>query len=233
MSSDMKLDFPSRGKHYPRGRKGKKNKGKDETKVNTQDAAKVFSPQVGLPKANNFVPDNQVFRLTQSVEILNWVSSSATVPVFAQANFNVGQLDQITSLAAIFDQYRIDQVEIWWIPHTTSNPTQAAANGPGLAHSVIDYDDSNALTTIGQALDYTNCVAASGVAGHYRRFKPHVAVAAYQGTFAGYSNVTSPWLDLASTTIQHYGFKIALSPSTVTTSWDLLYRLHCSFRNVR
>jgi len=133
-------------------------------------------------------------------------------------------------LGQIFDQYRIDEIEEWIFPSLIGNTTQAFS---GLLATVVDYDDATVLSTYAQAEDYTNCVHGPASEGHYRRFQPHVAIAAYSGTFTSFSNVVAPWIDLASPSVQHYGLKAAVQPSGVAMGYSTVTRIHVSFRNVR
>jgi hypothetical protein len=184
-----------------------------------------------LPRGNNYVPDNQVYKLTQNYSVSAALTASASLPTFAAFSFNVNNLDQITSLSNVFDQYKIDEVETWLVPRLTDQVSASFNNG--ILCSVIDYDDANSLSTVAQAQDYTNCIMSSGLSGHYRAFKPHAAVAAYSGAFTSYGNVVSPWIDFASPSVQHFGIKYALSQTGGTQAFDLLVRLHISCRNVR
>jgi len=120
---------------------------------------------------------------------------------------------------------------VWFQPRISA--TTAASQNVGLFASVIDYDDAASPSSVQALLDYQNVVYASGTVGHYRRFKPHVAVAAYTGAFTGYSNVTSPWIDAASTTVAHYGVKTGWTVTDTAYSMDILVRLRTSWRNVR
>jgi len=169
--------------------------------------------------------------MSQCFEDPGHATSSTTVPTFTASSFTVGSLDQIASLTAVFDQYRVDEVELWLTPRCSSITAQGAT--PGLFSSVIDYDDANLLTTINQALDYDNVLTTSGITGHYRRFKPHVATAAYSGAFTSFANETSPWIDAASTGVAHYGLKTAWGITTSATVYDMIVRMHLSWRNVR
>jgi len=205
---------------------------KKGTKKKSKEECKAFSPQVSLPAAHNYVPDNQVFKMTQSVEILSLLTGSTTLPTFAASYFYIGAVDQVSSLSAVFDQYRIDEIETWIVPRLTSQASASFNNG--LLTSVVDYDDANALTTVASALDYTNALTTSGLMGHYRRFKPHVAEALYGGAFTSYGNVASPWIDFASTGVQHYGLKLAFTVcGSASMVFDMIYRLHFSCRNIR
>jgi hypothetical protein len=158
------------------------------------------------------------------------ISSSSTVATFVAFVFTAGGLDQISQLTALFDQYRIDLVELWLMPRVSIG---AGATNTGLLTTVLDYDDTVALSTVAQALDYTNAVVGSGMDGHYRCFKPHAAIAAYSGAFTSYVNVVSPWIDAASTAVSHYGVKTAWSVCDQAYTMDVVYRLTTTWRSVR
>jgi len=184
-------------------------------------------PQTMIPS-----PGNQQFKFVQSAEYASVLTTSTTLSSFAALYFTAGALDQISALTAVFDQYRIDEVELWIIPRLLGglgNGTQEA----GLLHSVIDYDDASNLTTVQQALDYTNVVVSSGSCGHYRRWKPHCAVAAYSGSFTSYINEESPWIDAASTAVQHYGVKLAIGVTDSVYTFDAVARFRMTWRNLR
>jgi len=125
----------------------------------------------------------------------------------------------------------IDAVEVWLLPQNSS----ARIGNSGLLSSVIDLDDSSNLTSFAQADDYASVVTSEQTQGHYRHFVPHIAIAAYGSSgFAGYANRSHQWIDCTSSGVPHYGVKIAASPSnSVTTSFDLRYRIHLRFRSVR
>jgi hypothetical protein len=184
-----------------------------------------------MPAAHNYIPDNQVYKVSQSLVLANAIVTSLALATFATFSFSLSQLDQVASLVAVFDQYRIDEIEMWLFPHLSSN--NAASGNPGLLATVIDYDDSNALTTFAQALDYTNCLTSSGLMGHYRRFRPHLATAAYSGVFTSFANDEETWIDAASTGVLHYGVKSAAATTSSVETYDAIVRFHVSLRNVR
>jgi hypothetical protein len=180
---------------------------------------------------NNPSPDNVPFQLVQSYETTGAYSSSTTLQTFFAASFNIANLDQVSTLTSLFDQYRIVWVEVWLLPRFADNSSTSI--NPGLTTTVIDYDDGAALTTVAAALDYQNALTAPSTLGHYRKFRPHIAIAGYTGSFAGYTNFTSPWIDCSTTNIQHYGLKAATTVTSTSITFDLISRLHCEFRNVR
>lgn len=213
------------------GRRSQRSRGRTGGRINGLLARERTFNSTGRPPLIKVPPNNVVFRVVQSFELLAYATSSTTLPTFVATFFVVGNLDQITSLANVFDQYRIDFVEAWLTPRVDTTISSTA--NPGIFHSVIDFDDAVALPTIGAALDYTNCMMASGVVGHYRCWKPHVAGVVQASGTASVHNLTSPWLDVASTGVQHYGLKTAWTVTDTPYVMDATFRLHISFRNVR
>jgi len=100
-------------------------------------------------------------------------------------------------------------------------------------YSVIDYDDANALTTVAGALAYTNVIVTPMTNGHYRKWRPHIAVGAYSGAFTSFKNEVSNWIDVASPGVQHYGLKVVADVTSINTlSIKMFSRVWVQFRNV-
>lgn len=211
-----------------RGKKSPKTfKGGDE-KTNSDGV--VYSIAAGVVPAMMHASraDNTPITVRQLLQTSAAITTSITVPTFLSANFTFSQIDQSAAWTDLYDQYRITLIEVWITPRAIPS-----ANAPVQYASVIDYDDSNNLTTYAQALDYPNAVVSTIYDGHYRKFVPHVAVAAYSGAFTSFNNVTSPWIDAASVGVQHYGFKAAFNVTTVAIPIDVVYRITIQLRNVR
>jgi len=141
-------------------------------------------------------------------------------------------VSQFSSWAAVFDQYLIREVEVWIT--TAFSPAATAVNyGNENLYLVVDYDDANALTTVAGALAYENVIAAPVTNGHYRKWRPHIAVAAYSGTFTSFKNEVSDWIDVASPNVQHYGLKVVADvTSTNALQVKMFTRVWIQFRNV-
>jgi len=60
-----------------------------------------------------------------------------------------------------------------------------------------------------------------------------MAVAAYAGSFTSYANMEPQWIDCASPSVQHYGFKCAVNPTGVAMTFDLIGKIWVQFRNSR
>jgi len=208
-------------KHKKQQRKNKKI----NSSVEKQN--KIFSLQgLTMPRSGRY-NDNQIYKVTQTYEVSAFHVTSTTLPTFFSFNQVLSVLDNATAFTTIFDEYKFTEIEAWIVPRVSDGTTN------GLLHSVIDIDDSTALTTVAQAFDYQNCLVASTCNGHYRVWKPHAALAAYSGAFTSFANKEAPWCDSASPNIQHYGLKTAASATSTVLTFDLIVRVHLAFRAVR
>lgn len=180
------------------------------------------------PAFNNTLRlDNVTHKFIQTVDLGVVMSTSTTVPTFFAQNFNFGQVAQVGSFAAVFDQYRIDELEVWIIPGLLATTT----NQRETWYSVVDYDDATAPTQLSTFQQYSNALTTPCSQGHYFKFRPHIASAAYAGTFTGFMNVPSTWVDCASTTVQHYGVKMGFNSTSGSLGVQIVARFHMSFRN--
>lgn len=180
--------------------------------------------------------DNRIYRFVQTNEPGNILNSVTGVASGATKTWSSADINQFSSFAAVFDQYKIEAVEVWITPYGPAsapgyNPTANAVQ----YCSVIDYDDANNFTTLAQAMQYQNCTTTSCQQGHYKRFRPHIAVGAYTGSvFTGFQNKDADWIDSATTAVVHYGIKIVVSPTTSNqdAKFDVTTRVHVAFRNL-
>jgi len=192
---------------------------------------KTFTLETPVPRTL-MNRDPRSFILLQSFSGSSYFSTSLTNPTYTSLTVSLSQLDSAGSLTSVFDQYRLLEAEVWLTPQFSAD---GAAVQRGQISTVIDYDDTTNLVSFNAASDYGTCVTTSHTCGHYRHFVPHAALAAYAGAFTSYANVASPWLDAASSTVNHYGVKIAATPSLSANIqiFDLNVRLKVELRCVR
>jgi hypothetical protein len=173
--------------------------------------------------------DNKPYKLCQLVDVGSILTSSAGGATFFGTAFTFSQIPQATSLAAIFDQYRIDEVEVWITPTLS-----AGATATSLLYSAVDYDTSVTPGSIGQLQQYQNVMETSATTGHYRRWRPHVgtAVGIPNTTVQGMANVQSPWIDSLTAGVNHNGLVIAMPATATTVTLNLRVRFTISVRNV-
>jgi hypothetical protein len=152
--------------------------------------------------------------------------TSASVPVETSFAFAVNQFNQYNEYTSLFDQYRILQIECWLSP-TAVLTNQAVSD----ITSAVDIDDSNPSTFAGVSA-HSNAIVTGGMNGHYHKWVPHCAVAAYgSSVFTSFSNVQSPWIDSASLTVSHFGLKIASAIGLFVVNYNLNTRIIVEFRN--
>jgi len=171
--------------------------------------------------------DPNVYRLTQFVEGSTLLTSSVVSQQFGGIGATLSQLNQVGTLQALFDQYRINLVEVWIIP-------DGAAAGDTIAMyvSAIDYTDTTNFSNVADGMDYATAVVSQLPQAQYRCFRPHIAVAAYAGAFTSFANEESPWIDCASPAVVHYGLKVGCEMTTVATPIRYMLRLHVEFRDI-
>jgi len=172
----------------------------------------------------------KVYRVRQMLAPQFAMTTSATVPTFYGLSFNIASLDNFSSYALVFDQYRIDLIEVLVVPDVTENSVSSGvASSTGLYSTVIDYDDATVPTTMTQLGGYASCQESTTTAQHYHRFKPMFATAVYSGTFTSFA-ASRGWIDCASPNVQHYGFKMGALAAGITQGINLVITYHVSFR---
>jgi len=174
---------------------------------------------------------SRVYEFVQSYEVNNWLTSSNVAATFTANSFTLSSLDQVSSIINMFDEYKMAHIRVTLIPRI--EVVDGTTTNAGLFTSVIDLDDAAALTTVGAALDFQNALTSRGSETHVRTFIPHVATAAYTGTFTGFENTVAPWIDTASSTVQHYGMKSAWTQTSAAFTYDAIVSIHLKVRNVR
>lgn len=157
-------------------------------------------------------------------------------------NFQLANCSQVSTFGDLFDQYRINKVVIKLMPRAQTTHANGTAIGttPSYMYHVCDYDDANVPATLNEILEYENCRTVSTCDGkvHTITLKPHIALAAFSGAFTSYANARNQWLDCASTTIQHYGWKAIMPPAGIgnavgSVQFDVIFKYYLSFKNVR
>jgi len=198
---------------FTMGKKGKrKNKGTRSGAGGSQGA-----PDTRIVNYNANIVKTDLFRLKPPSDMIyrtrrTYVGSTMTQVVAESFGGIAGTLSAVndaSSLTGVFDQYRITGIEILF--KCTLGEQMTAESGSLV--TVLDFDDSTALSSLAQALDYSSSIVTKARENHRRCFKPRVAPAIFaSGAFSGYGSSVNQWLNSASTTIAHYGVKWALDP---------------------
>lgn len=176
------------------------------------------------PRLRKTRPMNQIQAILGVVD--NLVTTSTSIPVYASFYVSLAAFAGYSQYTGCFDQYRIDELEVWVEPNTAANGTTVFST----IATCIDYDDSTNPTSIGMVEDHQYSMATNGAVGHYYRFQPHMAVAAYSGTFTSYVNEPFGWIDSNSPSVQGYGVKFAAAATPVAITYTITARAAISFR---
>jgi hypothetical protein len=146
----------------------------------------------------------------------------------------LSQVPNASSFGAVFDQYRIAEIEATIRP--TFNVGVSGMKTPYF-YSVIDYDDATVLAGATTYLGYNNCTT-SMYETVVRKWVPHVAGALLDAStsIVATENQVAPWIDMADATVPHYGLKIGVDASggaSPLQAFSITFRLLLQLRNVR
>jgi len=151
--------------------------------------------------------------------------------------FTFGQIANTSSFNAIFDQYKIRYVKLELKPTANAIGLYTASSNsfPALC-LVIDYDNASNLSGVNAAQDYDNCMFVEAHESAIREIEPRTAVAGYSSSFTSFTNVGNMWVDCASSSQIHYGFKWYLPACTAAQtnlpSWNVYAEIIFDFRSV-
>jgi len=200
-----------------------------QNKAPAQDLleSKFFNSVAGRPYPS--IPE-RLNRITvpMTVFVPSFLTTSTTVPHFVATSFQINQFDLEPEYLALFDQYKIDIIELWLEPNIPANTGVAW----GELATCIDLDDATIPTTVNSVAGHPGALVGQGSQGRYHKFIPHIAVAAYNGSFGGFLNSAPCWIDSASSNVQHFGFKVAAGATgAAVVSYNLTIRAQVSFKN--
>jgi hypothetical protein len=160
----------------------------------------VFNPQAGRPYPSLRSPLAEYEVTLERVTALS--TTSMSVPTFASAYCALNQFSY-TDLAAVFDQYRVKEVEVWIEPSIIMSSTVGSA----VFFTAVDLDDANVPTSSNELVNHASVISSETGTGHYHRWVPYMATAVYSGAFTSFASGPPQWIDVASPGVQHYGLK--------------------------
>lgn len=172
--------------------------------------------------------------------VLNFVSRGDNAD-----GFRLSQLPNYTEFTYLFDQYKINRIDMTFFPSWIGSDKSGLSTKDVVLPTLVtvnDYDDSNALTTRSDYLQYESYRAAllDGSKILHRSFKPQVAMATFgSGVFTSYASPAQvPWIDANSAGVDFYGIKWAVifpvaGDDTLSGYLTVDCKLHCEFRHTR
>lgn len=142
--------------------------------------------------------------------------------------------DNGTNLAAIYDQYRIDKVEmrVFFSVNSSTNATPSLCL-PNMT-VVEDHDDQGPIT-LAKALAYNNAQTIQlgnqrGDGSHVFSVVPNTDGLVYNGVTSAYVRNKPMFVDTTNNAAPHYGFKLVFDPMYLTPAANILGYLRFDFR---
>lgn len=145
--------------------------------------------------------------------------------------FKIADLPNVAEFTALFDQYKIWGITVKITPVATmSAAAVAAGTSPStgiILHTCLDYDDATNFAATNTGVDAMREYESYRSYQPYRNggkpitlfFKPRIASNVYgSGAFGSFANMKAPWLDAASTGVEHYGLKLMMETIDGATS---------------
>jgi hypothetical protein len=199
----------------------KSRKGKTRTII-----SKAFNTVATRPSTKVAVPIN-TFSTYLSYTISGAYATTTVTTAVAGLAFTLAGFAQYTEYTSLFDQYKIDEIELWFEPQNSQSTVYA---NTGQYVTAIDLDDASTPGSYNSVLARSTSLVTEGQTAHYHKWQPHMAVAVYSGAFTSFENVPADWLDVGSPNVQHYGFKFAALPTSAVISYNVSIRARISFR---
>ncbi len=162
---------------------------------------------------------------------------------FGAIEIALSDLAGYSSQAAAWDKYRINKLELTFIPkNNIQSLAQSAVAGTAQVApiaTVLDFDDGNSLTATSEAEQYGTFKVHDPLRPFKRSYVPKVAMTVYDtGVTSGYSQPDSPvWIDVGNTGVPHYGLKWATysngASQTTFQGWFVFVKAWVSFAQSR
>jgi len=159
------------------------------------------------------------------------MTSSTIADVTVGVNWSLSTAaPNYANFCAVFDQYKIERVEIW----IEANVTTALTTYQEVCNyvSVVDLDDSGTPSSYLSLVDKPGAQLSKPWESHYHSFVPTLAIATYSGAFTSYMSMADQWVDTSSPSVQFYGLKCAVNTTTSVIGFQVRSRLTVSFRGV-
>jgi len=169
-----------------------------------------------------------------------FVSALANANGYFVIPFEMTDVDQSASFAGVFDQYRIDKIEVKITPEMNAlndvNVASPNATNP-MIYVALDFDDANTPTSLAYIRQYDNvqsAVYADG--GFFITILPSFTPALWSGgAFTAYAVERAGWIDASNLSVPHFGLKGCITAltagSTQQVNWYLTAKYFMSFRN--
>jgi hypothetical protein len=176
----------------------------------------------------------------QTHTFYKWTATSSiaqsTGNVFGTYQFELNDLSEANTFAALYQLYRIKRVDMMFRPLWRANPVSvAAAYLPPLLYTAADVGNLAVWTTLAQAQDNPNVTISDDQETVTISLEPYVPFEVQLGSATPRGMMPSPWLSTNDTLIRHFGMNYAISlgggGATEFQDWTVISRYTVQFRN--
>lgn len=155
--------------------------------------------------------------------------STATATTFGAKAFSLNELPDFSEFQNLYDQFRINKI-VWKLVPNANNADAGATQRLPQIHSVLDYTDSTAPTSLDELVQYNNYRMTMGSRIHSRKLTPVFLDNVYVTSVtqrAGNPNFKK-WLSTSnSTDVVHHGIKYAIG--STATAGAITYTPYVTF----
>ncbi len=176
--------------------------------------------------------ENKIHTFTTSY-YFGQLASSTSIEIDGSISFNLNSSGIATSLASLFDCYRIRRAKVLFEPLANQNSSTGGASASLI--TALDHDDATSLTST-SLLSYSSVQVAPAGTVVERVLTPNAANPVYSGSgFTYFARVpNSQWIDLANPATPYYGVKYTLgNTATATTIYNIYVHLVVECKNIR
>jgi len=172
------------------------------------------------------------------------ITASGASATFGVIYFELAALPNYAEFTALYDFYRINAVQVRFIP--VSNITQPTTSANYVAtfydnriFTVMDYNDRSPPTTLDQLRQYSNCKQGTNNRVHKRFIYPKPLVTMDEDSGSGGSYGIAqvqkiPWVSTQSNQCEWYGIKYGIEHASTAlgTLYKLEFKFYLSFKGV-
>jgi len=178
--------------------------------------------------------NSNLTQITRCVDYGSFTMGTAGTDGLFGLSFKLSDLPSYSQFTALFDEYRIRAIKVYWLPCFNVNTSNSSTGTVPQLISAIDYDDASTPGNANVINSFDTCRVHGLLDKMYTRsFKPSVALATYTTSFVGYAQRQDQWIDCNSPATTHYGLKwgsVDANNSSSTWSHYLRATFYIDFR---
>lgn len=179
----------------------------------------------------------KIYNFKRTVDLGN-INASSAADVLGVMFFKLNDMSGYTEFTSLFDQYKIYKVKVQWFPLQTQATVGAASAVTPFILTAVDYDDKVAPASGSVLLEYANMRTHSFFKNFAITLRPKPQLTAITQTGGATGVALAPnnvWLDAASSSVEHYGFKYCIPQVSANNiaGWRLIAHYFVTLKNVR